>query len=70
MAEGRDSLLTDMLATYLSGWNDYSAELKELVDAGDHVVAVLHETANMRGTGGSRSRLVHLGRCVTGEEPS
>ena len=31
---GRDAF-TDMTATYLSGWIDYSAELKELVDAGD-----------------------------------
>jgi uncharacterized protein len=48
---GRDALVTDMLATYVSGWTDYSVELKELVDAGDHVVAVLHETAMMRETG-------------------
>ena len=40
-----------MMATYLSGWNDYSAELTELVDAGDQVIAVLHETAEMRDTG-------------------
>ena len=49
--QGRDALQTDMLATYLSGWNDYSSELKELIDAGDHVVAVVHETAKMRKTG-------------------
>jgi ketosteroid isomerase-like protein len=42
---------TDMMATYLSGWIDYSAELKELVDAGDEVIAVLHETAGMGATG-------------------
>jgi ketosteroid isomerase-like protein len=48
---GRDAFATDMLATYLSGWIDYSAEIKELVDAGDHVVMVLHETAKMRQTG-------------------
>ena len=48
---GRDAFRTDMLATYLSGWIDYSAEIKELADADDHVVAVLHETAKMRQTG-------------------
>jgi uncharacterized protein len=48
---GRDALLTVVLATYASGWNDYSAELTELIDAGDRVVAVLHETAKMRQTG-------------------
>ena len=35
--QGRDALVTDMFAPYMSGWSDYSAELKELVDAGDHV---------------------------------
>ena len=50
-----------MLATYTSGWNDYSVEVKELVDAGDHVVAVLHETATMRETGVALDRdLVQL----------
>ena len=48
---GRDAFVTNMMATYVSGWNDYSAELKELIDAGDRVVAVLHETATMRDTG-------------------
>jgi ketosteroid isomerase-like protein len=58
---GREALVTDMLATYLSGWNDYSAELKELVDAGDRVVVVLHETASMGGTGVTLDRdLVQL----------
>jgi uncharacterized protein len=58
---GRDALVTDMLATYASGWTDYSFELKELVDAGDNVIAVLHETAKMRDTGVPLDRdLVHL----------
>ena len=30
---GREAFVKDMVATYLSGWNDYSAELKEVVDA-------------------------------------
>ena len=48
---GREALTTDMFATYLSGWNDYSAELKEVFEAGEHVILVLHETATMRDTG-------------------
>jgi len=48
---GRDALATDMFATYMAGWIDYSVELKELVDAGDHVVMVLHESATMHDTG-------------------
>lgn len=58
---GRDALMTDMMATYLSGWTDYSAELKELIDAGDQVVVVMHETASMRDTGVALDRdLVQL----------
>jgi ketosteroid isomerase-like protein len=58
---GRDAFVTDMLATYMSGWNDYSAELKELVDADDQVVVVLHEIAKMRDTGVALDRdLVQL----------
>jgi ketosteroid isomerase-like protein len=58
---GRDALIRDMLGTYLSGWNDYSVELKEVIEAGEQVVLVLHETATMRGTGVALDRdLVHL----------
>lgn len=54
-------MLTDVFATYMSGWNDYSVELKELIDAGDQVIAVLHETAKMRDTDVPLDRdLVHL----------
>jgi ketosteroid isomerase-like protein len=48
---GREALMTDMLATYLSGWNDYSATIKEVSEAGEQVILVLHETATMRDTG-------------------
>jgi ketosteroid isomerase-like protein len=48
---GREAFTTDMLATYLSGWNDYSSEVKEVSEAGEHVILVLHETATMRDTG-------------------
>jgi uncharacterized protein len=58
---GLDALVTDMLAVYMSGWTDYSAHLKETVDAGDHVVLVLHETAKMRDSGVPLDRdLVHV----------
>jgi ketosteroid isomerase-like protein len=58
---GRGALVTDMLAVYLSGWNDYTAELKELIDAGEQVVAVIHETATMGETGVTLDRdLVQL----------
>jgi ketosteroid isomerase-like protein len=58
---GRDAFATDMMATYLSGWMDYSAELTEVVDAGDEEIAVVHETASMGETGVALDRdLVQL----------
>jgi len=57
---GREAFVTDMLATYLSGWTDYSVDLGEILDAGDNVVAVLHETATMGQTGVTLDRdLIH-----------
>jgi len=58
---GRDALITDMLRTYMSGWNDYSATIEEASEAGDQVILVLRETATMRNTGVSLERdLVQL----------
>ena len=35
--------LVRMFAAYLSGWNEYRIEAKEFIDAGESVIAVLHE---------------------------
>jgi ketosteroid isomerase-like protein len=48
---GREAFLKDMLGPYTSGWNDYSTEIKEVSEAGEQVILVLHETATMRDTG-------------------
>jgi ketosteroid isomerase-like protein len=48
---GREAFATEMLGTYMSGWNGYSADLKEVSEAGEHVILVVHETATMRDTG-------------------
>ena len=48
---GREALLTEMLGTYISGWNNYSAKIKEVSEAGEQVILVLHERATMRDTG-------------------
>jgi ketosteroid isomerase-like protein len=48
---GREAFLTDMLGTYMSGWNDYSAEIEEVSEAGEEVILVLREVATMRDTG-------------------
>ena len=44
---GRDELFRHF-GEYFSGWNEYEAEVRECVDAGDDVVVVLHEK---RGSG-------------------
>ncbi len=38
------------LATYRRAWTDYDVASKEVIDAGDDVVVVAHETARARGT--------------------
>jgi uncharacterized protein len=35
--------LVRMFVAYLSGWNEYRIEPKEFIDAGDDVIAILHE---------------------------
>jgi ketosteroid isomerase-like protein len=44
---GREEFL-GMLGEYFSAWHDYSATPREWIDAGDHVILVLHETARLR----------------------
>jgi ketosteroid isomerase-like protein len=43
---GRDAFVGHM-GNYLSGWTDYEASAKELIDRGDNVVVILHERARM-----------------------
>jgi ketosteroid isomerase-like protein len=47
--QGRGNLLAT-LAQYLSGWRDYQPDAREFIDAGEHVVVVLHERAGIAGT--------------------
>lgn len=34
-------------AQYFAGWKNYQPEVNELIDAGENVIAVLHETASI-----------------------
>jgi ketosteroid isomerase-like protein len=43
---GRDAFVGHM-GDYLSGWTDYEASSKELIDRGDDVVVIMHERARM-----------------------
>ena len=47
---GRDELFRHF-GEYFSGWNEYEAEVRECVDAGDDVVVVLHEKARIGESG-------------------
>jgi ketosteroid isomerase-like protein len=38
------------VARYWSIWNDYAQDVKEMIDAGDKVVVVLHEHARVRNS--------------------
>ena len=40
----------DFLATYLSGFNDYTLRIMRLMEAGDEIVVLLHDSACIRGS--------------------
>jgi ketosteroid isomerase-like protein len=46
---GRDAFVM-YVTKYWSVWNDYSQDLKEMIDVGDNVVVVLHEHARVRNS--------------------
>lgn len=46
---GRENFL-EILDRYVRAWIEYEATAKELLDAGDDVVVVIHETIRARGT--------------------
>jgi ketosteroid isomerase-like protein len=48
---GREDYLR-LMDRYVRAWSDYDMAPKELIDAGDDVVVVLHETIRIRGTEG------------------
>ena len=48
IGSGREGFL-NFMEQYRATWGPYEATIEELIDAGDHVVVVLRETA--RGTG-------------------
>ncbi len=50
VGRGRTALLADVIETYMSGWRDLRQEITEVIDAGDDVLVVIHETAGLRGS--------------------
>ena len=55
---GREALLTKVIETYFSGWVDYRGEVVEMLDAGDDVIVLLHESARMRDSDVELERVV------------
>jgi ketosteroid isomerase-like protein len=45
---GREALLSQVIETYMSGWLDYRGEVTEILNAGDDVVVMIHETVRLR----------------------
>ena len=49
------------LATYLSGFDDYTLRIMRHMEAGDEVVVLLHDSARIRGSEGTVERdLAHV----------
>lgn len=48
------------LASYVSGWKEYRAEVQELIDAGEEVVAVVRETVAVGDSDSILERDLHL----------
>ena len=55
---GREEFATH-LATYLGGWRHYEGEIRELIDSGDDVILVLHETVGLRDSDAILDRDLH-----------
>ncbi len=47
--QGRENFAR-LLAEFRVSWVEYKNDARELIDGGDHVVAVLHETIRARGS--------------------
>ena len=48
--KGRENLFA-AFADYYRGWREYRPDAREFIDAGDDVIVVLHETAQIAGSG-------------------
>lgn len=47
------------LSGYIGGWREYRAKIDELIDAGDEVVVILHESVGLRESEASLDRELH-----------
>jgi ketosteroid isomerase-like protein len=57
--KGREQWVRN-LSGYMAAWIDHTQEVRELIDAGDDVVVVVHETARMRDSGATLDRMVNF----------
>jgi uncharacterized protein len=53
--------VVNLLDTYLSGFDDYTLRIVRLIEAGDEIVVLLHDSARIRGSEGIVERdLAHV----------
>jgi ketosteroid isomerase-like protein len=52
---GKDAVL-QFFARFLGTWDDYRAEFEEFIDAGDHVVALIHDGGSGKASGAEVER--------------
>jgi ketosteroid isomerase-like protein len=53
--------VVDFLATYLSGFEEYTLQIRRLMEAGDEIVVLLHDSARIHGSEGIVERdLAHV----------
>jgi ketosteroid isomerase-like protein len=55
---GRDAFQRH-IANYVAGWRDYRAEIREVLDGGEEIVVVLHETVSMTDGAADLDRDLH-----------
>jgi ketosteroid isomerase-like protein len=48
------------LVNYVRGWREYRAEAGELIDAGEEVVVIIHETVGLRDSDAELDRDLHF----------
>ena len=41
----------EFLSDWVSAWEDWVLEVRDLIDAGDHVVAIVHQSGRSKATG-------------------
>src|SRR5690349_24948172 len=52
----------DLVSTYMSGFEDYTMRIVRLMEVGDEVVVLLHDSARLHGSEATRSEERRVGK--------